>query len=203
MSVRKFHGSELIIATHNNGKLREIRDLLAGRKIDIESAADLGLPEPEETEDSFTGNAILKARAAASASGKPALADDSGLVVPALDGAPGIYSARWAGPNKDFTKAMARVERELGESGSSDRHAYFICALSLVWPDGHDETFAGRVDGQLAWPPKGDRGFGYDPIFMADGYDITFGEMEPELKHRIGHRADAFSQLVTGCFDRS
>lgn len=203
MGTRRFSETGLIIATHNNGKLREIKELLVGRNIDISSAAELSLPEPEETEDSFTGNAILKARAAASASGKPALADDSGLVVPALGGAPGIYSARWAGPDKDFAMAMARVERELAEATTSDRHAYFICALSLVWPDGHDETFVGRVDGQLTWPPRGNRGFGYDPIFIPEGYDITFGEMEPELKHSIGHRADAFSQLVAGCFGES
>lgn len=212
MNNRKFDDSSLIIATHNTGKLREIRELLVGRNIQISSAAEHNLPEPEETEDSFTGNAILKARAAALASNMPALADDSGLVVPALDGAPGIYSARWAGPDKDFSVAMSRIERELQErAGKQDeametesinRDAYFVCALSLVWPDGHDETFVGRVDGTLAWPPRGERGFGYDPIFIANGYDITFGEMDPDLKHRIGHRADAFSQIVAACFDR-
>lgn len=200
MTNRTFTENELIIATHNNGKLREIKELLATRPIIVSSAADHNLPEPEETEDSFTGNAILKAHAAAMAAKRPALADDSGLVVPALDGAPGIYSARWAGPNKDFGMAMKRVETELTATNDQNRAAYFICALSLVWPDGHDETFVGRVDGQLAWPPRGDRGFGYDPIFIADGYDITFGEMDPDLKHRIGHRADAFSQLMAACF---
>ncbi len=197
---RQFTDNELIIATHNQGKLREIRALLSDRNIAVTSAGEHDLEEPEETEDSFTGNAILKARAAAMATNRPALSDDSGLVVPALGGAPGIYSARWAGNSKDFAMAMGRVEQELIASGSPDRDAHFICALSLVWPDGHDETFVGRVDGQLVFPPRGDRGFGYDPIFIATGYDITFGEMEPALKHSIGHRADAFSQLMAACF---
>lgn len=203
MTHRAFTDSELVIATHNKGKLREIRELLADRTITVFSADDLDLPEPEETEATFTGNAILKAKAAALASGKPALADDSGLVVTALDGAPGIYSARWAGPDKDFTAAMTRVETELSAkaaTGNDDRSAHFICVLSLVWPDGHDETFIGRIDGTLVWPMRGDRGFGYDPIFMADGYDITFGEMDPTIKAAIGHRADAFTQLITACF---
>lgn len=203
MSHRRFSEPELVIATHNKGKLREIRELLADRPITVFSADDLDLPEPEETEPTFTGNAILKARAAAMASGKPALADDSGLVVTALDGAPGIYSARWAGPDKDFTAAMTRVETELeaqAAAGNTDRSAHFICVLSLVWPDGHDETFIGRIDGTLVWPMRGARGFGYDPIFVADGYDITFGEMDPTIKAAIGHRADAFTQLITACF---
>ncbi|MEK9924263.1 MAG: RdgB/HAM1 family non-canonical purine NTP pyrophosphatase, partial [Alphaproteobacteria bacterium] len=185
---------------HNQGKLREIKELLADRQIEVLSAAALGLDEPEETETSFTGNARLKARAAAQATSLPALADDSGLVVEALNGDPGIYSARWAGPEKDFAMAMQLVEQKLAESGSDDRRAHFICSLSLVWPEGFDVTFEGRVDGTLVWPPRGSNGFGYDPMFIADGYDQTFGEMDPALKHAIGHRADAFDQLLRACF---
>ncbi len=198
--MRTFAEDTLVLATHNQGKLREIKELLADRQIEVLSAAALGLDEPEETETSFTGNARLKAQAAAQATSLPALADDSGLVVEALNGDPGIYSARWAGPEKDFAMAMQLVEQKLAESGSDDRRAHFICSLSLVWPDGFDVTVEGRVDGTLVWPPRGSNGFGYDPMFIADGYDQTFGEMDPALKHAIGHRADAFDQLLRACF---
>jgi XTP/dITP diphosphohydrolase len=198
--MRTFAEDTLVLATHNQGKLREIKELLADRQVEVLFAAALGLDEPEETETSFTGNARLKARAAAQATSLPALADDSGLVVEALNGDPGIYSARWAGPEKDFAMAMQLVEQKLAESGSDDRRAHFICSLSLVWPDGFDVTVEGRVDGTLVWPPRGSNGFGYDPMFIADGYDQTFGEMDPALKHAIGHRADAFDQLLRACF---
>jgi len=198
--MRIFAEDKLVLATHNQGKLREINELLADRQIEVLSAATLGLEEPEETETSFTGNARLKAQAAAQATSLPALAYDSGLVVEALNGDPGIYSARWAGPEKDFAMAMQLVEKKLAESGSDDRRAHFICSLSLVWPDGFDVTVEGRVDGTLVWPPRGTNGFGYDPMFIANGYDQTFGEMDPALKHAIGHRADAFDQLLRACF---
>ncbi len=197
MNARRFAGDRLVIASHNKGKVREIADLLAAYVRAFPSAGDLGLPEPEETETTFVGNAALKARAAAAASSLPALADDSGLVVPALGGAPGIYSARWAGPEKDFAVAMRRVERELGDG---DPSAHFVCALALAWPDGHVEAVEGNVYGRLVFPPRGDRGFGYDPIFIPDGHDITFAEMDPDDKHRMSHRADAFAQLVARCF---
>lgn len=187
-----------MIASHNPGKAREIADLLAPFGVAVVSAATLGLPEPEETGTTFTANAELKARAAARGSGLPALADDSGLEVAALKGAPGIHSARWAGPNKDFAAAMKKIEDAL--QGHDDRTARFICALALAWPDGHCEVFEGRVDGHLVWPPRGSRGFGYDPIFVPEGFDKTFGEMEPEAKHAISHRADAFRKLVAACF---
>jgi XTP/dITP diphosphohydrolase len=197
MSSRRFTGDTLVIASHNKGKVREIAELLGAYVAHFPSAGELNLPEPEETETTFIGNAELKAVAAAKASGLPALADDSGLVVPALDGAPGIYSARWAGEAKDFRVAMRRVETELG---AGDPSAYFVCALSLAWPDGHVESVEGRIHGQLVFPGRGDRGFGYDPIFIADGYDITFAEMDPAEKHSMSHRADAFRQLVARCF---
>ena len=197
---RRFIGTGLIVATHNAGKLREIVELLAPYGIHVSSAAEHGLPEPEETGTTFLANAELKALAAALAAGVPALSDDSGLAVDGLDGAPGIYSARWAGPSKDFGAAMARVERELTERGSTNRRAHFISALTLAWPDGHYESFEGRVSGTLTFPPRGDRGFGYDPIFVPDGLSQTFGEMHEATKHRISHRARAFSQLVEACF---
>ena len=200
MQTRLFNENKLVVATHNQGKLREIRALLVDQGVTVLSASELGLNEPEETEDSFVGNARLKARAASKASGFVALADDSGLVVDALGGAPGIYSARLAGPEKDFTIAMQKVEAKLSKTASADRRAHFICSLSLVWPDDYDVTVEGRIDGQLVWPPRGDRGFGYDPIFVPDGYDLTFGEMDPKQKHAIGHRADAFAQLLRACF---
>lgn len=196
---RQFAETELIVASHNAGKVREISDLLAPYDIAIRSAASLGLPEPEETGASFVANAELKALAAAQASGKPALADDSGLVVPALGGKPGIYSARWAGVPRDFGLAMERVNAELGER---DRKAHFVAVLSLAWADGHVESFEGKVYGRLVWPPRGDRGFGYDPMFQACGQAITFGEMEPALKHGMSHRAEAFKQLIHACFRR-
>jgi XTP/dITP diphosphohydrolase len=196
--ARRFIGDRLVIASHNPGKVEEITALLMAFGIEAVAAEALGLPEPEETGDSFEANAALKAHAAAGAIGLPALADDSGLVVPALDGAPGIYSARWAGPDKDFGMAMARVQRELGDR---DRSALFVAVLALAWPDGHTELFRGEVAGRLVWPPRGDRGFGYDPMFVPDKESLTFGEMEPGWKHGISHRARAFSKLVEGCFE--
>jgi len=195
-------GSRLVIASHNPGKAREIAELLAPFGVEVISAAVLDLPEPEETATTFIGNAELKARAAATRSGLPALADDSGLVVHALDGAPGIYSARWAGPGKDFSVAMTRVQHELQAKGAADRRAHFVAALSLCWPDDHCESFEGRVEGTLVWPPRGGKGFGYDPMFVPDGHDVTFGEMEPAAKHAISHRADAFRRLTAACFAR-
>lgn len=195
---RKWSGGRLVIASHNEGKVREIRALLAPFGADVVSAGALGLPEPEETEQTFIGNALLKAHAAAKAAGLPALADDSGLAVTALGGDPGIYSARWAGPGKDFTVAMRRVED--GLAGKSDRSGKFVCALALAWPDGHAETVEGTIGGELVWPPRGEHGFGYDPVFVPTGHDVTFGEMDPGAKHEISHRADAFRQLVARCF---
>lgn len=198
-------GDKLIIATHNPGKLREIAALLTPYGINVVSAGELGLPEPVEDGDSFTANALIKARSAAEGAGHPALADDSGLCVDALGGAPGIHSARWAGPEKDFQVAMERVSEALEASvrdiqdGGDDRSAHFICVLAVAWPDGHAETFEGRVYGTLVWPPRGDKGFGYDPMFEADGRAVTFGEMDPDEKHRISHRANAFQHLLTAC----
>jgi len=198
--ARRFADATLVIASHNRGKVREIADLLRPCGIEAMPAGALGLAEPEETGASFVDNAELKARAAARAAGRPALADDSGLAVDALDGAPGIHSARWAGPNGDFAAAMRRVEREIG--GGADRRAHFVCALALCWPDGHCETFVGRVDGTLVWPPRGKKGFGYDPVFLPDGGSETFGEMAPGAKHAVSHRADAFRRLTAACFGR-
>ena len=198
MSPRRWQGGTLVIASHNPGKVVEIGELLAGFDVELVSAGALGLPEPEETGLSFIDNALLKAHAAAKASGKPALADDSGLSVTALGGQPGIYSARWAGPDKDFAAAMQKVED--GISGRSDRSAAFHCALALAWPDGHAEVVEGRVEGALVWPPRGHQGFGYDPMFLPTGRDLTFGEMDAAAKHEISHRADAFRQLVARCF---
>ena len=189
--------ARLVIASHNPGKIEEIAALLAPFGVETIAADSLGIPEPEETGDSFEANAALKARAAAEASGLPALADDSGLVVPALGGAPGIYSARWAGPAKDFRVAMERVHRELGDR---DRRASFVAVLALAWPDGPTELFRGQVEGSLTWPPRGDRGFGYDPMFIPLGANLTFGEIDPVEKHRISHRARAFAKLVARYF---
>ena len=189
-------GTTLVVASHNQGKVREIKDLLAPFGIVTKGAAELGLPEPEETETTFAGNAALKARAAAKASGLPALADDSGLAVTALGGAPGIYSARWAGETKDFSFAMQRVERELKKKGAQDFSAKFVCALALAEPGKEPEIFEGEVHGRLLFPPRGTRGFGYDPIFVADGMSETFGEIEPAQKHAMSHRARAFARLV-------
>lgn len=199
--VRIFAENELVVATHNAGKAREIADLLGPYIERFYTAGELGLPEPEETEDSFAGNARLKALVATKASGKPALADDSGLSVMALGGEPGIYSARWAEKpdgTRDFEYAMDKVREALGDA--QDRSAAFICALALAWPDGHVEAFEGRVDGTLEFPPRGDKGFGYDPIFVPEGHSVTFAQMEPEQKHAMSHRADAFKKLVAGCF---
>ncbi len=193
-------GSTLLVASHNPGKVREIAELLAAHGVGVRGAAELGLEEPEETGATFAENAALKARAAAAASGLVALADDSGLSVTALDGAPGIYSARWAGPKKDFAVAMARVERELQGKGARDPSAKFVCALALAAPSGETEIFEGEVHGRLVFPPRGDRGFGYDPIFVADGLHETFGEIEPTRKHAISHRARAFEKFARAVF---
>jgi XTP/dITP diphosphohydrolase len=194
---RKLATGKLVIASHNEGKVREIRALLAPYGIEPVSAASLDLPEPEETGTTFAVNAELKARAAADLSGLPALADDSGLCVEALGGEPGIFSARWAGPSKDFGLAMRLVQDHIARVGpEAGRDAHFVCALSLCWPDGHIETFEGRVDGTLVWPPRGNRGFGYDPMFLANGHSETFGEMDPDQKHAMSHRADAFAKLT-------
>lgn len=200
---RRLATARLVIASHNPGKVREIAELLAPFGVDVVSAGNLGLPEPEETGKTFAENAALKARAAAEASGLPALADDSGLVVPALGGAPGVHSARWAGPKRDFAAAMAEVERRLEASGAAGerRRAHFVCALALAWPDGHTEIFEGEVHGRLVWPPRGGRGFGYDPVFLADGQPLTFGEMDPAAKHAISHRAVAFRKLIAACVE--
>jgi len=194
---------QLVVASHNPGKVTELRELLRPYAVHCLSAADLGLPEPEETEPSFAGNARIKAMAAACGASLPAVADDSGLCVEALDGEPGVLSARWAGPAKDFTLAMRKVEAALAARGANTaarRRARFVAALALAWPDGHVESFQGEVPGTLVWPPRGGRGFGYDPMFLPDGSAETFGEMAPEAKHRISHRARAFRLLVDACF---
>lgn len=196
--ARSFDGGRLVIASHNAGKVREIGELLAPFGVEVLSAGDLGLDEPEETGTTFIENSKIKAEAAANASNLPALADDSGLVVHALGGEPGIHSARWGGPGRDFGLAMKKVEQAL--EGKEDRSAHFTAVLALCWPDGHCEVFEGRVDGTLVWPPRGTNGFGYDPVFLADGQKITFGEMEPAKKHAMSHRADAFKKLVAACF---
>jgi XTP/dITP diphosphohydrolase len=202
----------VVIATHNPGKLREMRELLAPYGVDAVSAGELGLPEPEETGATFADNARIKAEAAAAGANLPALADDSGLAVEALGGAPGIHSARWAGPDKDFSRAMRVVEEKLvavGASGPAQRRAAFVSALALAWPDGRCEGVEGRVEGTLVWPPRGTRGFGYDPMFMPDGHDRTFGEMSAEEKHGLpphgqglSHRARAFIKLAERCLKR-
>lgn len=215
--MRKLQPGRLVIASHNEGKVREIRELLGPYGVEPVSAAELDLPEPDEIGTTFIDNADLKAREAADLSGLPALADDSGLCVEALDGRPGIFSARWAlaadprvapaaGPGevegpRDFGLAMRRVWEELEALGpEASRNAHFVCALAVCWPDGRSEWFEGRVEGNLAWPPRGDRGFGYDPIFVPAGHDISFGEMDPAEKHLISHRADAFRKLVAALF---
>ena len=202
----------VVIATHNSGKLAEMRELLAPFQIEAISAREMGLDEPEETGTSFSENARIKACAAALASGLPAFADDSGLVVEALDGAPGIHSARWAGPDRNFSRAMGEIENKLRAQGATtpeSRKAYFVSTLCLAWPDGHVEEFEGRVDGTLVWPPRGDKGFGYDPIFLPGGYERTFGEMTSEEKHGLpprglglSHRARAFRKLAEACLER-
>ncbi|MDH6261531.1 RdgB/HAM1 family non-canonical purine NTP pyrophosphatase [Bradyrhizobium sp. BR13661] len=202
---------KLVIATHNPGKLAEMKELLAPHGIEVVSAGELGLGEPDETGNDFRSNAAIKAIAAAQATGLPSFADDSGIVVDALDGAPGIYSARWAGPAKDFTAAMAQIERLLQERGATTpdrRKAHFVSALCVAWPDEHLEEVEARVDGTLVWPPRGTAGFGYDPMFLPDGYDRTFGEMDSIEKHGLpplglglSHRARAFVKLAEICLE--
>ena len=201
-NIRRFIEDQLVIATHNEGKLREIRALFDRFDFSVISAGSLNLTEPEETESSFRGNALLKARTAATAAKLPALADDSGLVVVALDGAPGIYSARWAGPDRDFDKAMQRVHDELTQTNANDMSAYFVCALALVWPDGDEVCVEGRVAGKITWPPRGKFGFGYDAIFQPINHSQSFGQMDPAAKHAMSHRADAFAQLTAQVFPK-
>jgi XTP/dITP diphosphohydrolase len=190
-------GGQLVLASHNKGKLRELADLLTPRGIEIVSAGALNLPEPDETAPDFAGNARIKALAAATATGLPAFSDDSGFCVAALDGAPGVLSARWGGADKDFAAAMRLVHERVGDA--ADKRAWFMAALCLAWPDGHTETFLGRVDGTMVWPPRGDKGFGYDPMFVPDGGTLTFGEMDPDAKHAVSHRARAFAQVIAAC----
>lgn len=206
--MRKLLPGKLVIASHNKGKVREIRDLLAPFGIEPVSAGDLGLPEPEETGITFAENALIKAHASAQGSGMPALADDSGLCVAALDGAPGVYTADWAerqpyegAPGRDWYMAMGKVEGKLAELGpDADRSAAFVCTLAIAWPDGEEAVFEGRVEGHLTWPPRGALGFGYDPVFVPEGGAQTFAEIAPEAKHAISHRADAFAKLVAAIF---
>jgi XTP/dITP diphosphohydrolase len=205
VSHRRLTG-KVVIATHNPGKLTELRDLLAPYGVEAVSAGELDLPEPEETGSTFIENARIKAHAATKATGLPAFADDSGLAVDALGGEPGIYSARWAGPSKDFARAMQTIEDKLKALNTSNRKAQFVAALCIAWPDGHTEDFEARVEGTLVWPPRGDKGFGYDPMFLPDGFDRTFGEMDADEKHGLpprgkglSHRARAFVQLAKAC----
>ena len=197
LKARRLAPGKLVIATHNPGKLTEISALVVPFGMTTLSAGELGLIEPEEDGATFLDNVRIKAHAAAQVAMLPALADDSGLCVTALNGQPGIHSARWAGPRKDFRLAMERVQLALGDSG--DRRATFVCWLALAWPDGHEEVFEGTVRGNLTWPPLGERGFGYDPIFIPEGHNLTCGEMEPDAKHAISHRAVAFNKLVAAC----
>ncbi len=200
---RSLRDQKLVVASHNPGKINEINELLGPYGVEAVSAGSLGLPEPEETGTTFVANAQLKSEAAAKGSGLVALADDSGLCVDVLDGDPGIYSARWAGPAKDFALAMRNVEEKMQASGAASpeqRRAHFVSVLSVAWPDGHVENFEGQVHGSLVWPPRGKRGFGYDPMFLPDGRSETFGEMDPDAKHEISHRAVAFRKLVDALF---
>jgi XTP/dITP diphosphohydrolase len=213
MSIHRSLTGKVVIATHNAGKLREMQELLAPFGVEAVSAGELGLPVPDETGHMFAENAAIKAHAAAIATGLPALSDDSGLCVHALDGAPGLFTADWAGSRKDFHAAMERVERELLKREATDRRAHFVSALVIAWPDGHEELFEGRVFGQVVWPPRGDKGFGYDPMFQPDGFTETFGEISSEEKHGIdwskpepsglSHRARAFVKLAAGCLHRT
>ncbi|WP_295225426.1 RdgB/HAM1 family non-canonical purine NTP pyrophosphatase [uncultured Brevundimonas sp.] len=200
MNLKLIKGMRIVVATHNAGKVPEISALLGGN-YQLVTAGQLNLPEPDETESTFTGNAMLKARQAAELSGEVSLADDSGLSVAALDGAPGIFSARWAGPGKDFAVAMKKVEDRLEEIGATDRAAWFTSALAVAWPDGPCVVVQGEVHGQLTFPPRGDRGFGYDPLFVPNGGDQTFGEMEPAAKDAISHRTVAFAKLRAALID--
>ena len=200
MNLKLIKGMRIVAATHNPGKVPEIAALLGGN-YEIVTAGELNLPEPDETETTFAGNAILKARHAAQLSGEVCLADDSGMSVAALDGAPGIFSARWAGPGKDFSLAMRKVEERLEEIGATDRSAWFTSALAVAWPDGPCVVVEGRIDGALTFPPRGTRGFGYDPVFIPEGFDQTFGEMEPADKDAMSHRARAFAKLKAALID--
>lgn len=197
MPRRLRRGDRLVLASHNPGKLREIAELMAPYGVALLSAGELGLPEPEESAVDFAGNARIKGLASARGSGLPALADDSGFCVAALGGAPGVLSARWAGPSKDFAAAMERVHRQTG--AATDRRAWFVCTLCLAWPDGETATFLGRVEGQMVWPPRGTRGFGYDPVFVPLGGRLTYGEMDPADKHATSHRARAMAQFTAAC----
>lgn len=194
-------GDRLVVASHNIGKVWEMAELLAPYGIETLAAAELNLPEPEETGKSFIENAELKARSAANGAGLPALADDSGLEVAALDGAPGLFSARWGGPERDFGLAMQKVHAALEEIAATERSANFTCALSLAWPDGEVRSFQGKVFGEIVWPPRGDKGFGYDPIFMPEGRAETFGEMDQDKKHAMSHRAMAFKQMMDALYN--
>ncbi|WP_294227392.1 RdgB/HAM1 family non-canonical purine NTP pyrophosphatase [uncultured Shimia sp.] len=201
--IRKFEGDQLLVATHNAGKLAEITEILAPHGVSVVGAGDMDLPEPDETEDSFVGNARIKAHAAAKATGLPALSDDSGITIDALDGAPGVYTADWAetGNGRDFMKAMTRANDEITAKGpNAPRSAQFRCTLVLAWPDGHDEVFEGVMPGDLVWPIRGEGGFGYDPMFMPDGYDVTCAEMPKDQKNQISHRGRALQAFVAGCF---
>jgi XTP/dITP diphosphohydrolase len=197
--ARQLSNTRLVVASHNTGKVQEISDLIAPWNLHAVSAGELNLPEPEETETTFVGNALLKARAAAKGSGLPALADDSGLCVEALGGDPGVYSARWAGPDKDFSRAMEEVHRRLQAVPGASTAAWFVCVLALAWPDGEEIAFEGRVDGNIVWPARGTKGFGYDPMFVPTGHQLTFGEMDPSDKHEMSHRARAFAKFVETC----
>ncbi len=200
---RRLGGGRLVVASHNAGKVREIGELLRPFGVDTVSAGELALAVPDETEETFEGNARIKAHAAAGAAGLPALADDSGIAIEALDGAPGVRTADWAQTpeGRDYMRAMRRAWEALEARGTSEpRRARFVCCLCLAWPDGHDEVFLGTAPGRLVWPPRGDNGFGYDPMFVPNGHARTFGEMPPTEKHGISHRADAFRQLVAACF---
>ena len=202
--TRKFEGKSLLMATHNAGKLEEMRHLLQPYGVTVTGGAEIGLPEPEETEDTFVGNARIKAHAAVSHSGLPALSDDSGIEIDALGGAPGVYTADWAetAHGRDFAMAMERAHRELEAiSAPEPRTARFCCTLVLAWPDGHDEVFTGAIDGRVTWPMRGEQGHGYDPMFIPNGYDITLGQMDRWEKNKISHRADAVKKLLAGCFD--
>ncbi|WP_428151167.1 RdgB/HAM1 family non-canonical purine NTP pyrophosphatase [Brevundimonas sp.] len=200
MKLKLIKGMRLVAATHNAGKAREIHALLDGHYT-VVTAGELNLPEPAETETTFVGNAMLKARHAAQFSGEVSLADDSGLSVAALDGAPGIFSARWGGPERDFVSAMSKIETRLEELGATDRSAWFTSALAVAWPDGPCVVVEGRVDGVVTFPPRGDRGFGYDPIFVPEGYDQTFGEMDPVVKEGMSHRTRAFARVKAALID--
>jgi len=201
--TRRFEGDKLLVATHNKGKLGEITEILAPYGVTVVGAGEINLPEPEETEDSFVGNARIKAHAAAKATGLPALSDDSGITIDALNGAPGVYTADWAETDngRDFMMAMTRANDEITAVGAdAPRTAQFRCTLVIAWPDGHDEVFEGVMPGQLVWPIRGEHGFGYDPMFQPDGYDITCAQMDPAEKNRISHRGRAVAQFIQGCF---